>query len=349
MEEQQMKIYNMFVNMKPPDDFLKKINPRKDTAESNFSINADLGFVDEAWQDAPPVNYEYAIKNYPIASPGLSSAIDSRKDLRVASPQPQRTRSNNQNVFFHENLSLAEMEKLEQNSFKDNVVITQTYYPPNVDLAGLTPTSYGQPKSYNFSEALPGSTNTLDNNSPTLNRGGSLQNLHTYSHSYTENPPQPQFPGLYQPLTPQGQFYDNPYLKRPDTDLSLQMQMQLQIQQGQYGMNHLQQMQYGQAQMPPNFMPGRNAKKANMVEDPSRRYNGRLKFFDETKNYGFIIMDEDGSDIFVHYDDLMKAGLNKDLLRTAKSGNVIKLNFSCMQYVGKYNKSRKAVDVQCYI
>jgi len=60
-------------------------------------------------------------------------------------------------------------------------------------------------------------------------------------------------------------------------------------------------------------------------------------------------MDEDGSDIFVHYDDLMKANLTKELLRTAKSGNIINVSFSCMQYVGKYNKSRKAVDIQLLI
>ncbi len=32
-----------------------------------------------------------------------------------------------------------------------------------------------------------------------------------------------------------------------------------------------------------------------------QRYTGRLKFFDENKNYGFIIMDADGSDIFGIY------------------------------------------------
>jgi cold shock CspA family protein len=36
-----------------------------------------------------------------------------------------------------------------------------------------------------------------------------------------------------------------------------------------------------------------------------------MKFFDEGKNYGFIIMDADDSDIFVHYDDLQKAGISK--------------------------------------
>ena len=42
-----------------------------------------------------------------------------------------------------------------------------------------------------------------------------------------------------------------------------------------------------------------------------KRYTGRLKFFDDAKNYGFIIMDSDESDIFVHYDDLQKAGITK--------------------------------------
>lgn len=56
-------------------------------------------------------------------------------------------------------------------------------------------------------------------------------------------------------------------------------------------------------------------------------------------------MDDDGSDIFVHYDDLAKAGVEKDLLRTAKQGNLIRFSFNCMNYIGKYNKSKKAVDL----
>jgi cold shock CspA family protein len=74
-------------------------------------------------------------------------------------------------------------------------------------------------------------------------------------------------------------------------------------------------------------------------------HTGRLKFFDETKNFGFIIMDEDGSEIFVHYDDLSKANLSKELLRTAKKGNTIRLSFTCLSYIGKHNRSKKAVDL----
>ncbi len=76
------------------------------------------------------------------------------------------------------------------------------------------------------------------------------------------------------------------------------------------------------------------------------RHTGRLKFFDESKNFGFIIMDEDGGDIFVHYDDLSKANLPKELLRTAKKGNMIKLSFTCLSYIGKHNRSKKAVDLE---
>ena len=56
-------------------------------------------------------------------------------------------------------------------------------------------------------------------------------------------------------------------------------------------------------------------------------------------------MDEDNSDIFVHYDDLVKANITKEYLRTTKMGNIINFSFSCMTYIGKYDRSRKAVDL----
>ena len=56
-------------------------------------------------------------------------------------------------------------------------------------------------------------------------------------------------------------------------------------------------------------------------------------------------MDDDGSDIFVHYDDLMKASISKEFLKHNKQGS-LRFSFCCMQYIGKYNKSRKAVDIE---
>ncbi len=49
-----------------------------------------------------------------------------------------------------------------------------------------------------------------------------------------------------------------------------------------------------------------NCQVKNLTLDNGVKSNGRLKFFDEKKNYGFIIKDDDFMDIFVHYDDLQK-------------------------------------------
>jgi hypothetical protein len=344
MEEQHMKIYNMFMNMKPPDDFLNKITGslRKDTQESNFSIHADLDFVDENWQDTPPQkNQEYAIKNYPISS---SSKI-LHKDLRTSSPQLQRNKPlHENNIFFGENLSLAEIEKLENGPSKGTSSIAPIYYPNN-EPPGLAPTQFLH-KSYNFSDTLTNSTSNMDISSPTFQNRENIQPLQlNYSHSLTEAQQPNGYAMNYQSnYSPQGQNYPNPYLKRAESDRGLQ----LQISANSSYLNHQQHMMtYGQnSQMQQNFLASREKKKPIVLDESTRRYSGRLKFFDETKNYGFIIMDEDGSDIFVHYDDLVKANLTKELLRTAKAGNIIKLSFSCMQYIGKYNRSRKAIDVQ---
>ena len=48
----------------------------------------------------------------------------------------------------------------------------------------------------------------------------------------------------------------------------------------------------------------------------------------------------------MHYDDLALAGMSKEFLKTAKQGNVIRFSFSCLDYVGKYDRSTKAVDLE---
>ena len=52
-------------------------------------------------------------------------------------------------------------------------------------------------------------------------------------------------------------------------------------------------------------------KKPVILENSRERFEGKLKFFDEQKNYGFIVMDKDESDAFVHFDDLRKANISK--------------------------------------
>lgn len=90
------------------------------------------------------------------------------------------------------------------------------------------------------------------------------------------------------------------------------------------------------------------AKKQPLVLEESReRFFGTVKFFDDVKGYGFLIMDIDNTEIFVHFDDFDKnQGIQKEFIMSYKLGNIIRVSFICMKYIGKYNMSRKAVDVQ---
>ena len=71
---------------------------------------------------------------------------------------------------------------------------------------------------------------------------------------------------------------------------------------------------------------------------------GRIKFFDSTQNYGFFILDKDGSDLFVHYDNFLKAGITKEHIQMARVMNM-RFSFHKVNYYGKYKLSSKAVDI----
>ena len=49
----------------------------------------------------------------------------------------------------------------------------------------------------------------------------------------------------------------------------------------------------------------------------------------------------------MHYDDLQKAGITKEVIKTVKNEMYIQIRFSfkVMEYFGKYKKSRKAVEL----
>eukprot|EP00826_Nyctotherus_ovalis_P037697 TRINITY_DN3460_c0_g1_i14.p1 TRINITY_DN3460_c0_g1~~TRINITY_DN3460_c0_g1_i14.p1 ORF type:complete len:133 (-),score=32.04 TRINITY_DN3460_c0_g1_i14:100-498(-) len=72
---------------------------------------------------------------------------------------------------------------------------------------------------------------------------------------------------------------------------------------------------------------------------------GRIKFFDNTQNYGFFVLDSDGGDLFVHYDDFLKSGITRDYIQMAKVMNT-RFAFQRVSYYGKYNLSSKAVDIK---
>jgi hypothetical protein len=81
-------------------------------------------------------------------------------------------------------------------------------------------------------------------------------------------------------------------------------------------------------------------------EGKNQRLTGKLKFFDEDKNYGFIVIDVVEKDIFVHFGDLNKAGLSKEQLRDPKICKNLRFSFTALTYIGRHNKSKKAVDLE---
>ena len=80
---------------------------------------------------------------------------------------------------------------------------------------------------------------------------------------------------------------------------------------------------------------------------PEGKFIGRLKFYNETKEYGFILMDDD-SEIFVHKADLVKQNIDTRYLAYYKKFYEIFLEFGVQEYQGKARKHRKAVDVLIY-
>lgn len=77
-------------------------------------------------------------------------------------------------------------------------------------------------------------------------------------------------------------------------------------------------------------------------------YEGKLKFFDEKNNFGFITADIKGTteDIFIYGSEFEEAKINMDLVRSAKYGHIVMFKFNVAAYFGKYKRSKKAVNLQ---
>ena len=88
----------------------------------------------------------------------------------------------------------------------------------------------------------------------------------------------------------------------------------------------------------------RTLNKPLILNCTQRRYIGNIKFYDEKKGFGFITVENDPKDTFIHHDDLLKADIDIRQLKTTLKQGVIMISFSYLEYMGKYNRSKKAVD-----
>lgn len=318
----------MFTNTKPPEDFLKLLRQRKDTAESNHSINADFDFMDEPWQETPanPIKQPITTTTGPARSPFLKLESPYKTHVNRA-PIPSAT-------YF----PVGEENKSEKTPIRDMTGLSPLHFI-NTPPPGLTPSRYPQ-KAFNYQELgyTAGGSNTEILASPGIQRPSSqasndYMGQATPTRQFNQSTFGQNYGGASSPM--RNMFSD----RTGRTDLPIL------VVQSSEGM--MSQGAGSAVLIDSGAMSASKEKKKPIILDESKeRYAGRLKFFDETKNYGFIIMDGDGSDIFVHMDDLMKANITRDMLRDTKNGVVLRLAFSCMKYIGKYQKSRKATDIE---
>ena len=327
-----MKFYDLFTNTKPPEDFLKLISKRKDTAGSDFPINATFDFMDEPWSDVPNKSRDTTMNIDPFDSLNISNRTNYTQDRTSTFSVPRmKNPSIPSTAFFNENVNISEIEKAADVTPKNTSIISPIHYihsPP----PGLTPSRYYQ-RSFTYTE----NSSNADISPNVANMGFIRNDTRSQSDIYGRSPSGrigfASFSQAQQNNSPQ---HGNLYTKRTGNPENLIIPIH--TSEGSQGIA------YGQED-PAQLSASKEKKKPIILDESKERHTGRLKFFDEAKNYGFIIMDEDGSDIFVHMDDLMKANISKDTLRTIKNGNMLRLSFCCMMYIGKYKKSRKAVDI----
>lgn len=90
---------------------------------------------------------------------------------------------------------------------------------------------------------------------------------------------------------------------------------------------------------------GEKKKHVVLDEGKAARVKGKLKFFTDDNNYGFITVEDTQKDIFVHFGDLNKAGLTKKELLDSSNWNKMRFEFTILTYIGGRGKSKKAVDL----
>jgi hypothetical protein len=95
-----------------------------------------------------------------------------------------------------------------------------------------------------------------------------------------------------------------------------------------------------------NNKPDENGEMNDVFDN--ERHDGRLKFFDDKNNYGFLTTLINGvwEDVFVYGTEFQKANINIPLLRASKMSSAFSFKFNIVFYMGKYKKSKKAINLE---
>ena len=91
---------------------------------------------------------------------------------------------------------------------------------------------------------------------------------------------------------------------------------------------------------------GEEYKRPVILDESVEFYKGNVKYFDSLKEFGFLTAENEVKEIFFHYHDVCDERLSKEVLSLCKVGIVICVKFRIMNYMGKYQRSRKGVQVR---
>jgi cold shock CspA family protein len=87
--------------------------------------------------------------------------------------------------------------------------------------------------------------------------------------------------------------------------------------------------------------------KFNEEEVSFERYFGKLKFYQLKKRFGFISLEEDGSDVFLCEDDLVLSGVSYKKFKEDVFNKVeMRLEFNIKRYMENEKEKRKAISVK---
>jgi hypothetical protein len=82
------------------------------------------------------------------------------------------------------------------------------------------------------------------------------------------------------------------------------------------------------------------------VNPDSVKVTGTLKFLFENDNYGFLLGEGDGKDVFFHLDDMKDTKLTKEQLLGSKDNYMIRFAYNKLAYFGRYGLSMKAINIE---
>ncbi|CAD8115707.1 unnamed protein product [Paramecium sonneborni] len=85
---------------------------------------------------------------------------------------------------------------------------------------------------------------------------------------------------------------------------------------------------------------------SKIIQSQPERVIGYLKFYNESKKYGFFLDDKNNKDIFVHQDDFNQSCVDPEFYEKKKKGLVPYFSYQVIIYQGKTQQNVKAIDIK---